>query len=102
SEMVTGIDILKEQIKVCGGLPLSLKQEDVVIRGHAIECRINAEDPTSFLPSPGTVSFVHAPGGNGVRGDSHLYSGSKVPPNYESLIGKLITHGATPDEALAQ
>ena len=102
SEMVTGIDILKEQIKVCGGLPLSLKQEDVVIRGHAIECRINAEDPTSFLPSPGTVSFFHAPGGNGVRVDSHLYSGYKVPPNYDSLVGKLITYGATRDEALAR
>ena len=102
SEMVTGIDILKEQIKVCGGLPLSLKQEDVVIRGHAIECRINAEDPTSFLPSPGTVSFFHAPGGNGVRVDSHLYSGYKVPPNYDSLVGKLITYGATRDEAMAR
>lgn len=102
SEMVTGIDILKEQIKVCGGLPLSLKQEDVVIRGHAIECRINAEDPNSFLPSPGTVSFFHAPGGNGVRVDSHLYSGYKVPPNYDSLVGKLITYGATRDEALAR
>ncbi|GGI99559.1 acetyl-CoA carboxylase biotin carboxylase subunit [Halopseudomonas pertucinogena] len=100
SEMVTGIDIVKHQIKVCGGLPLSLKQEDVVIRGHSIECRINAEDPTSFLPSPGTVSFFHAPGGNGVRVDSHLYSGYKVPPNYDSLIGKLITYGATRDEAL--
>lgn len=102
SEMVTGIDILKEQIKVCGGLPLELKQEDVVIRGHAIECRINAEDPNSFLPSPGTVSFFHAPGGNGVRVDSHLYSGYRVPPNYDSLIGKLITYGATRDEALAR
>jgi acetyl-CoA carboxylase biotin carboxylase subunit len=102
SEMVTGIDILKEQIKVCGGLPLSLKQEDVVIRGHAIECRINAEDPNSFLPSPGTVSFFHAPGGNGVRVDSHLYSGYRVPPNYDSLVGKLITYGATRDEALAR
>ena len=100
SEMVTGIDIVKHQIKVCGGLPLSLKQEDVVIRGHSIECRINAEDPTSFLPSPGTVSFFHAPGGNGVRVDSHLYSGYKVPPNYDSLIGKLITYGATRDEAM--
>ncbi|MFA5677592.1 MAG: acetyl-CoA carboxylase biotin carboxylase subunit [Pseudomonas sp.] len=100
SEMVTGIDIVKQQIKVCGGLPLSIKQEDVVIRGHSIECRINAEDPTTFLPSPGTVSFFHAPGGNGVRVDSHLYSGYKVPPNYDSLIGKLITYGATRDEAM--
>ncbi|WP_193073932.1 acetyl-CoA carboxylase biotin carboxylase subunit [Pseudomonas sp. FME51] len=100
SEMVTGIDILKEQILVCAGQPLSIKQEDVVIRGHSIECRINAEDPTSFLPSPGTVTFFHAPGGNGVRVDSHLYSGYKVPPNYDSLIGKLITYGATRDEAM--
>ena len=100
SEMVTGIDIVKEQIKVCGGLALRLKQEDVVIRGHSIECRINAEDPVSFLPSPGTVSFFHAPGGNGVRVDSHLYSGYKVPPNYDSLVGKLITYGATRDEAM--
>ena len=100
SEMVTGIDIVKEQIRVCAGEPLSIKQEDVVIRGHAIECRINAEDPNSFLPSPGTVTFFHAPGGNGVRVDSHLYSGYKVPPNYDSLIGKLITYGATRDEAM--
>lgn len=100
TEMVTGIDIVKHQIKVCGGLRLSLKQEDVVIRGHSIECRINAEDPVSFLPSPGTVSFFHAPGGNGVRVDSHLYSGYKVPPNYDSLIGKLITYGGTRDEAM--
>ena len=100
SEMVTGIDIVKHQIKVCGGLKLSLKQEDVVIRGHSIECWINAEDPTTFMPSPGTVSFFHAPGGNGVRVDSHLYSGYKVPPNYDSLIGKLITYGATRDEAM--
>ena len=100
SEMVTGIDIVKEQIRVCAGEPLSIKQEDVVIRGHAIECRINAEDPNSFLPSPGTVTFLHAPGGNGVRVDSHLYSGYKVPPNYDSLIGKLITYGATRDEAM--
>ena len=100
SEMVTGIDIVKQQIKVCGGLPLSISQDDVVIRGHSIECRINAEDPTTFMPSPGTVSFFHAPGGNGVRVDSHLYSGYKVPPNYDSLVGKLITYGATRDEAM--
>ena len=102
SERVTGIDIVKEQIKVCGGLPLRLTQDDVVIRGHSIECRINAEDPNTFMPSPGTVSFFHAPGGNGVRVDSHLYSGYKVPPNYDSLIGKLITYGATRDEAMVR
>ncbi|MCO5785071.1 acetyl-CoA carboxylase biotin carboxylase subunit [Pseudomonas sp. G11-1] len=100
SEMVTGIDIVKEQIRICAGEPLSIKQEDVVIRGHSIECRINAEDPNSFMPSPGTVTFFHAPGGNGVRVDSHLYSGYKVPPNYDSLIGKLITYGASRDEAM--
>ncbi|WP_373185703.1 acetyl-CoA carboxylase biotin carboxylase subunit [Halopseudomonas sp.] len=102
SEMVTGIDIVKEQILVASGQPLSITQEDVVIRGHSIECRINAEDPKTFMPSPGTVTFFHAPGGNGVRVDSHLYSGYKVPPNYDSLVGKLITYGATRDEALAR
>ncbi|MEH6388240.1 MULTISPECIES: acetyl-CoA carboxylase biotin carboxylase subunit [Pseudomonas] len=102
SEMVTGIDIVKEQILVAAGNPLSITQDDVVIRGHSIECRINAEDPKTFMPSPGTVTFFHAPGGNGVRVDSHLYSGYKVPPNYDSLVGKLITHGATRDEALAR
>ena len=102
SEMVTGIDIVKEQILVASGQPLSFAQDDVVIRGHAIECRINAEDPKTFMPSPGTVTFYHAPGGNGVRVDSHLYSGYKVPPYYDSLVGKLITYGATRDEALAR
>lgn len=102
SEMVTGIDIVKEQILVCAGQPLSIRQEDVVIRGHSIECRINAEDPVTFMPSPGTISFYHAPGGNGVRVDSHLYSGYRVPPNYDSLIGKLITYGATRDEAMVR
>ncbi|MBL4832992.1 MAG: acetyl-CoA carboxylase biotin carboxylase subunit [Pseudomonas sp.] len=102
SEMVTGVDIVKEQILVASGQPLSISQKDVVIRGHSIECRINAEDPKTFMPSPGTVTFFHAPGGNGVRVDSHLYSGYKVPPNYDSLVGKLITYGATRDEALAR
>lgn len=102
SEMVTGVDIVKEQILVAAGNKLSISQDDVTIRGHALECRINAEDPKTFMPSPGTVSFFHAPGGNGVRVDSHLYSGYKVPPNYDSLVGKLITYGATRDEALAR
>ena len=102
SEMVTGIDIVKEQILVASGQPLSIRQEDVVIRGHAIECRINAEDPKTFMPSPGTVTFFHAPGGNGIRVDSHLYSGYKVPPNYDSLIGKLITWGENRDVAFAR
>jgi acetyl-CoA carboxylase biotin carboxylase subunit len=102
SEMVTGIDIVKEMLSIAAGNKLSYTQEDVVIRGHALECRINAEDPKTFMPSPGTVKHFHAPGGNGVRVDSHLYSGYAVPPNYDSLIGKLITYGATRDEALAR
>ena len=80
TEMVTGIDIVKEQLRVASGLPLSVKQEDITIKGHSFECRINAEDPTSFLPSPGKVKLFHAPGGPGVRVDSHLYSGYSVPP----------------------
>ncbi|TVP87796.1 MAG: acetyl-CoA carboxylase biotin carboxylase subunit [Pseudomonadaceae bacterium] len=102
SEMVTGVDIVKEQLLVAAGNKLSVSQDDIVIRGHSIECRINAEDPATFMPSPGTVTFFHAPGGNGVRVDSHLYSGYKVPPNYDSLVAKLITYGATRDEALAR
>ena len=102
TEMVTGIDIVKEMLSIAAGNKLSIKQEDVVIRGHSLECRINAEDPSNFLPSPGKVKHFHAPGGNGVRVDSHLYSGYSVPPNYDSLIGKLITYGATREEALAR
>ena len=102
SEMVTGIDIVKEMLSIAAGNKLSYTQDDVVIRGHALECRINAEDPKTFMPSPGTVKHFHAPGGNGVRVDSHLYSGYAVPPNYDSLIGKLITYGATRDEAMAR
>jgi acetyl-CoA carboxylase, biotin carboxylase subunit len=99
TEMITGIDIVREQLLIASGLPLSYKQEDVRFRGHAFECRINAEDPRTFAPSPGKVHRFHAPGGNGVRVDSHLYSGYTVPPNYDSLIGKVITwaddrHGA--------
>ncbi|MGD8174581.1 acetyl-CoA carboxylase biotin carboxylase subunit [Marinimicrobium sp. ARAG 43.8] len=100
SEMVTGIDIIKEQIRVCSGEKLSIKQEDVVIRGHAFECRINAEDPKTFMPCPGLVKGFHPPGGFGVRVDSHLYSGYTVPPNYDSMIAKIITHGETREEAL--
>ncbi|MFZ2288568.1 MAG: acetyl-CoA carboxylase biotin carboxylase subunit [Halopseudomonas yangmingensis] len=102
TEMVTGIDIVKEQILVAAGNKLSISQDQIKVFGHAIECRINAEDPATFMPSPGTVTFFHAPGGNGVRVDSHLYSGYKVPPNYDSLVGKLITYGVTRDEALAR
>lgn len=102
TEMVTGIDIVKEMLRIASGQPLSIKQEDVVIRGHALECRINAEDPKTFLPSPGKVKHFHAPGGNGIRVDSHLYSGYSVPPNYDSLIGKLIAYGGSRDEAMAR
>ncbi|BAU76802.1 acetyl-CoA carboxylase biotin carboxylase subunit [Metapseudomonas furukawaii] len=102
TEMVTGIDIVKEMLSIAAGNKLSIRQEDVVIRGHALECRINAEDPDNFMPSPGKVTYFHAPGGNGVRVDSHLYSGYAVPPNYDSLIGKLITYGKDRDEAMAR
>jgi len=100
TEMVTGVDLIKEQIRVCCGEPLSLSQEDIVIKGHSFEARINAEDPKSFLPSPGRVTNFHPPGGLGVRVDSHLYSGYLVPPNYDSMIAKLITFGDTREEAL--
>ncbi|GAB3378563.1 acetyl-CoA carboxylase biotin carboxylase subunit [Azotobacter armeniacus] len=102
TEMVTGIDIVKEMLRIAGGEPLSIRQEDVVIRGHALECRINAEDPATFMPSPGKVKHFHAPGGNGIRVDSHLYSGYAVPPNYDSLIGKLIAYGKDRDEAMVR
>ncbi|NVL30762.1 acetyl-CoA carboxylase biotin carboxylase subunit [Pseudomonas syringae pv. actinidiae] len=102
SEMVTGIDIVKEMLSIAAGNKLSYTQDDVVITGHALECRINAEDPKTFVPSPGLVKHFHAPGGNGVRVDSHLYSGYKVPSNYDSLIGKVITWGATREEAMAR
>ncbi|HNL36534.1 MAG TPA: acetyl-CoA carboxylase biotin carboxylase subunit, partial [Agitococcus sp.] len=93
TEMVTGVDIIKEQLRVAAGLGLSYRQEDIIIRGHAIECRINAEDPQSFLPCPGKINYYHAPGGLGIRMDSHIYTGYSVPPYYDSLIGKLIAFG---------
>lgn len=102
TEMVTGIDIVKEQLKIASGLPMTIRQEDVKLTGHAFECRINAEDPVSFLPCPGKITLFHAPGGNGVRVDSHIYSGYTVPPFYDSLIAKLITYGADRDEALVR
>ncbi len=102
TERVTDIDLVAEQIKIASGLPLSVKQEDIRIRGHAIECRINAEDPRTFMPSPGVVTHYHAPGGAGIRMDSHLYSGYRVPPNYDSLIGKLIAYGNTRESAIAR
>ncbi|HTF85189.1 MAG TPA: acetyl-CoA carboxylase biotin carboxylase subunit [Cellvibrio sp.] len=100
SEMVTGVDLIKEQIRVCAGEKLSIKQSDIVIRGHSFECRINAEDPKTFMPCPGLVKNYHAPGGLGVRVDSHLYSGYTVPPNYDSMIAKVITYGETREIAL--
>jgi acetyl-CoA carboxylase, biotin carboxylase subunit len=100
TEMITGFDLVHEQIKIAAGSPLSISQEDVVIRGHAIECRINAEHPTTFRPSPGRITYYHPPGGLGVRVDSAVYAGYTIPPNYDSLVGKLIVHGRTRTETL--
>ena len=100
TEMVTGVDIIREQLLIAGGQPLSIKQEDVVVKGHAFECRINAEDAKTFMPSPGLVKHYHAPGGLGIRVDSHLYSGYTVPPNYDSMIGKVIAYGDDREIAL--
>jgi len=100
SEAITGIDIVREQIRVAAGLPLSLRQEDVRISGHAVECRINAENPMTFVPSPGRVTDYHAPGGLGVRVDSGLYAGYVIPPYYDSLIAKLIVHGQNRNDCL--
>ncbi|MFC3093972.1 acetyl-CoA carboxylase biotin carboxylase subunit [Alteromonas sediminis] len=102
SEMITGVDLIKEQLRIAAGQPLSLDQSQVKIRGHAIECRINAEDPETFIPSPGNISMFHAPGGLGVRWDSHVYEGYSVPPYYDSMIGKLISYGESRDEAIAR
>ncbi|MHB0774401.1 acetyl-CoA carboxylase biotin carboxylase subunit [Halomonas sp. WWR20] len=102
TEMVTGVDIVREQLRVASGLPLSVSQEDIQLNGHAFECRINAEDARTFMPSPGKISLYHAPGGLGVRMDSHLYTGYTVPPHYDSLIGKLIAWGADRDTALTR
>ena len=102
TEMVTGIDIVKEQLRIASGEKLSIKQSDVKITGHSLECRINAEDPVTFLPCPGKINLFHAPGGNGIRVDSHIYSGYSVPPYYDSLIAKLITYGEDRDGALAK
>ncbi len=102
TEMITGIDLVREQLRVAAGEPLSFKQEDIRFQGHAIECRINAEDPKTFMPSPGLINLWHAPGGPGVRVDSHIYSGYRVPPFYDSMIGKVITHGGDRDAAIAR
>jgi len=102
TEMITGIDIVHEQLRVASGLPLSVTQEEVRFRGHAIECRINAEDPHTFMPSPGTISTYHPPGGPGIRVDSHIYDNYTVPPFYDSLIAKVISYGETRDSAMAR
>ena len=100
TEMITGIDLVNEQIKIAAGSPLSIKQSDVQIEGHAIECRINAENAATFRPSPGTITYYHPPGGLGVRVDSAVYQGYKIPPYYDSLVGKLIVHGRSRTECL--
>jgi acetyl-CoA carboxylase biotin carboxylase subunit len=102
TEMVTGVDLIKEQLRVAAGQPLSFTQDDIKLRGHSIECRINAEDPERFLPCPGTITRFHAPGGMGVRWESHIYTGYTVPPHYDSMIGKLITYGENRDVAIAR
>jgi len=102
TELITGIDLVKAQLMIAAGEKLPWTQSDIVLRGHALECRINAEDPKTFMPSPGPVRLWHAPGGPGVRVDSHLYSGYSVPPNYDSLIAKLISYGETRDTAIAR
>jgi acetyl-CoA carboxylase biotin carboxylase subunit len=102
TERITGVDLVCEQILVAAGEPLSFRQEDIQIRGHAIECRINAEDSETFLPSPGLIEGFHAPGGPGIRCDTHVYDGYRVPPNYDSMIGKIIAHGRDRDMAIAR
>jgi acetyl-CoA carboxylase biotin carboxylase subunit len=102
TELITGIDIVQEQIRIAAGEKLSFKQKDIVLRGHALECRINAEDPFTFIPSPGRITQYHAPGGPGTRIDSHIYQNYFVPPYYDSLIAKVITHGDTRAQAIAR
>lgn len=102
TEMITGVDIIREQLSIASGNVLNYKQEDIQVRGHAIECRINAEDSKTFMPSPGKITMYHAPGGPGVRMDTHIYNGYSVPPYYDSMIGKLITHGNTRESAIAR
>ncbi|MCU7881190.1 MAG: acetyl-CoA carboxylase biotin carboxylase subunit [Candidatus Thiodiazotropha sp. (ex Lucinoma aequizonata)] len=102
TEMITGVDIVKEQIHIAAGEPLSYQQDQIKLQGHAVECRINAEDPENFLPSPGTITQLHTPGGPGIRVDTHIYNGYRVPPYYDSMIGKLIAHGEARDSAIAR
>jgi acetyl-CoA carboxylase, biotin carboxylase subunit len=102
TEMITGVDIVQEQIKIAAGHKLGFRQKDLAPRGHAIECRINAEDPYRFTPSPGKITSYHPPGGPGIRVDSHVYQGYSVPPNYDSMVGKVIAYGATREQAIAR
>lgn len=102
TEMVTGVDLMKEQIRVAAGYPLSFTQSDIQIKGHSIECRINAEHFETFIPSPGRIESYHAPGGFGIRVDSHLYQGYSIPPHYDSLVAKLVAYGDTRQECLAR
>jgi acetyl-CoA carboxylase biotin carboxylase subunit len=100
TEMITGIDLVQQQIRVAAGEKLRFRQKDIELRGHAIECRINAEDPYRFTPSPGRITSYHPPGGPGIRVDSHVYAGYTVPPHYDSMVGKVIAYGATRDQAI--
>jgi len=102
TELITGVDIVKAQLLIAAGEPLGYTQKDIRITGHAVECRLNAENPETFAPSPGTITQYHAPGGPGIRVDSHIYNGYRVPPNYDSMIGKLIAHGETREAAIAR
>ena len=102
TEMITGVDLVQEQIHIAAGEKLRLRQKDVQLRGHAIECRINAEDPYRFTPSPGKITSYHPPGGPGIRVDSHIYQGYSVPPNYDSMIGKVIAYGANREQAIGR
>jgi acetyl-CoA carboxylase biotin carboxylase subunit len=102
TEMITGLDLVQEQIHVAAGDKLRFRQKDIQLRGHAIECRINAEDPYRFTPSPGKITSYHPPGGPGIRVDSHVYQGYTVPPNYDSMIGKVIAYGTNREQAMAR
>jgi acetyl-CoA carboxylase biotin carboxylase subunit len=101
TEMITGVDLVQEQIRIAAGEKLRFRQRDIEFRGHAIECRINAEDPFTFVPSPGKITnFYHPPGGPGIRVDSHVYQGYTVPPHYDSMVAKVIAYGDTRDQAI--
>jgi acetyl-CoA carboxylase biotin carboxylase subunit len=100
--MITGIDIVQEQIHIAAGEKLRFRQKDIQLRGHAMECRINAEDPYRFTPSPGKITSYHPPGGPGIRVDSHVYQGYTVPPNYDSMVGKVIAYGASREQAMSR